>query len=152
MWLNQCQNICLTVWLFFFFFFWAERDCQQPRKFCAMCLGNICQARPWTSPNARGCFKLACAPRVSRLQESGFLCACVSKKEVNILQNWQAPEPLMCCIPTWNCWKRTLCIEKAKKNQKKNPNDIKLRCTLFTVLTYERPTIAFNNAYPVALC
>lgn len=77
------------------------------------------QARARTSPNARGCFKLACAPRVSRRWESGFLCACVSKKEVIILQNWQAAQPLVRCIPKRNCWKWTLHAEEAgRKNLK----------------------------------
>lgn len=76
------------------------------------------QARGRTSPNARGCFKLACAPRVNRRRKSGDLCACSSKKEVIILQNWHAAEPLMRCIPKWNCWKWTLHNEEAKKKKK----------------------------------
>lgn len=79
--LRKCDSSAArTFTLLFYDFLWAERDCQQPQKFCAMCLGNICQARPRTSPNARGCFKLACAPRSAGSKNPAFSVPAFQRK------------------------------------------------------------------------
>lgn len=110
MWLLKCF---LGGFFMICYFFSTKCDSQPLQTFCTMCLGNVCQRErrrgPRTSsPNARGCFELGCALRVIRLRESGSLSACISKKELIILHNWQAAGPLMRCIPKWNCWKWTL--------------------------------------------
>lgn len=118
-WFDRWEKLYLTVLQGFLSGTWLSAASEVLRHVPWQHLPARAQARARTSPNARGCFKLACAPRVSRRWESGVLRACVSKKEVILLQNWQAAEPLMRCIPKWNCWKWTLHTEEAgRKSQR----------------------------------
>lgn len=115
MWFNRCQNIYFTV---LGFFFWAERDCQQPQKFCAMCLGDICQTRPQTSLNARGCFELASARGSAGSKNLIFSVPAFQRKRSTFCRTGKH-QNLQCAAFQYGTAGKGLCALKKQKQNKK---------------------------------